>query len=430
MTEKLLPKAKALIDDTIPNFIKKTYDILEEGKFPDVIDWNSEGTALIIKKPTEFCQKVLPLYFKHNNLTSFIRQLNMYNFHKRRTQDIDHIYCHELFQRGKKHLLKEIKRKNHEHFHCIQKTFDALELIQNGQDTPNIAQENILLKNLNREALVRVSTLDKRLKDLNYQNQTLWSQICNQNEREELLKSLLINLMKQFGLSSSQLPSLMKNNPQLLIPTDKSSKELLLKTIQSQNFINTSQEQTKLISDRLNTGDFLPVENNISDNRDSSLLSVNTIPFYQNFQGFNSEPESKIIQSNNQNSMSTSIKKENYVQGQPYHDWNLENEYLKTFITADQRLNNEYIDSHVKTKNPELLGKRHPEFEKQCKNPFEPQSRQHWEEFEDTSLFIKKETPDKDALMMDEDNPKLGIFKNFKSEKIDPNATVDLMNFN
>jgi len=107
-------KIKTKTHDAIPSFIRKTYDILDERRFPEVIDWNSEGTALVIKNPTEFCQKVLPTYFKHNNLTSFVRQLNMYNFHKRRTQSLDHIYYHELFQNGKKHLLSQIRRKNQE----------------------------------------------------------------------------------------------------------------------------------------------------------------------------------------------------------------------------------------------------------------------------------------------------------------------------
>ena len=30
---------------------------------------------IIIKKPLEFADEVLPLYFKHNNLASFIRQV-------------------------------------------------------------------------------------------------------------------------------------------------------------------------------------------------------------------------------------------------------------------------------------------------------------------------------------------------------------------
>jgi hypothetical protein len=140
-------KSKIHSPDAIPSFIRKTYDILEERKFPEVIDWNAEGTAIVIKKPSEFCQKVLPTYFKHNNLTSFVRQLNMYNFHKRRTQNVDHVYYHDLFQRGKRYLLKEIKRKNHEHgSDKSQKSSEGLDTPQAGTDFSSLIYENQFLK--------------------------------------------------------------------------------------------------------------------------------------------------------------------------------------------------------------------------------------------------------------------------------------------
>ena len=84
-----------------------------------MICWSDEGKSFIIRDQTEFAKSLLPYYYKHSNMASFVRQLNMYDFHKVMNVEAGGLrgerdeveFAHPFFERGQDHLLDQIKRK-------------------------------------------------------------------------------------------------------------------------------------------------------------------------------------------------------------------------------------------------------------------------------------------------------------------------------
>ncbi|KAF1897599.1 hypothetical protein Lal_00032356 [Lupinus albus] len=94
---------------TPPPFLLKTYMVVEDPATDDVVSWNSEGTAFVVWQPAEFASDILPTLFKHNNFSSFVRQLNTYGFHKVATSRWE--FCNEKFKKGEREILREIRRR-------------------------------------------------------------------------------------------------------------------------------------------------------------------------------------------------------------------------------------------------------------------------------------------------------------------------------
>ncbi|CAB1096948.1 unnamed protein product [Ectocarpus sp. CCAP 1310/34] len=99
------------------SFLDKLWNILNEPHLSKHITWNKDGDGILINYPAQFAKAVLPKYYKHNNYQSFVRQLNIYGFHKtRHDDDGDEDSCefkHQNFRKGQRHLLGLIRRKGH-----------------------------------------------------------------------------------------------------------------------------------------------------------------------------------------------------------------------------------------------------------------------------------------------------------------------------
>ncbi|KAI8077228.1 uncharacterized protein B0P05DRAFT_572099 [Gilbertella persicaria] len=70
------------LQKNVPAFLNKLYSMVNDPESDDLICWADDGASFFVNRQEDFARKVLPRFFKHNKFSSFVRQLNMYGFHK------------------------------------------------------------------------------------------------------------------------------------------------------------------------------------------------------------------------------------------------------------------------------------------------------------------------------------------------------------
>ena len=87
---------------SVSTFLQKLFEICSSIEHREAIAWSEDGLSFEVVSRSEFEKVILPTYFKHANMNSFVRQLNMYDFHKTKQSNNEHCFTHQLFIRDKK----------------------------------------------------------------------------------------------------------------------------------------------------------------------------------------------------------------------------------------------------------------------------------------------------------------------------------------
>ncbi|ORZ00222.1 HSF-type DNA-binding-domain-containing protein [Syncephalastrum racemosum] len=131
-----------------------------EDKDEKLITWSPSGDQFVIHNLNEFPRTVLPQYFKHSNYPSFVRQLNMYGFHKvANARQIDKqmiAFQHPDFLRGDTNRLQRIKRNLRRHRTTALGPYERL-------ISPSRLQEN---NSKERDAAPLIAHMESALDDL------------------------------------------------------------------------------------------------------------------------------------------------------------------------------------------------------------------------------------------------------------------------
>ncbi|XP_036753753.1 heat shock factor protein 4 isoform X9 [Manis pentadactyla] len=155
----------------VPAFLGKLWALVGDPGTDHLIRWSPSGTSFLVSDQSRFAKEVLPQYFKHSNMASFVRQLNMYGFRKVVSieqggllrPERDYVeFQHPSFVRGREQLLERVRRK-----------VPALR-----SDDGRWRPEDLgrLLGEVHSLRGVQEST-EARLRELRQQNEILWREV-------------------------------------------------------------------------------------------------------------------------------------------------------------------------------------------------------------------------------------------------------------
>ncbi|EAT37718.1 AAEL010319-PA [Aedes aegypti] len=178
----------------VPAFLAKLWRLVEDPETNDLISWSTDGRSFIIQNQAQFAKELLPLNYKHNNMASFIRQLNMYGFHKITSIDNGGLrfdkdemeFTHPCFQKDHPYLLEHIKRK----------IANSKQQQQDDKSGLKVEAMNRVLTEM-KQMRGRQESLDTRFSSMKQENEALWREIAILRQKH-LKQQQIVNKLIQF----------------------------------------------------------------------------------------------------------------------------------------------------------------------------------------------------------------------------------------
>ncbi|XP_028858852.1 heat shock factor protein 2 [Denticeps clupeoides] len=204
----------------VPAFLTKLWTLVEDGDTNEFICWSQEGNSFLVLDEQRFAKEILPKFFKHNNMASFVRQLNMYGFRKvmhidmgvvKQERDGPIEFQHPYFKHGQDDLLEHIKRK-----------------VSAARPEENKIRQDDLSKILASVQNVhgKQETMDSRLATLKRENESLWREISDLRQKHSNQQKVIKELIQFIFtlVQNNRMLNLKRKRPLLLNGNGKKSK--------------------------------------------------------------------------------------------------------------------------------------------------------------------------------------------------------------
>jgi len=299
------------------SFLSKLYDILSDITYNEIIHWDDDGKRIIIADVINLCNIILPKFYKHHNYSSFVRQLNMYGFHKSKgIIKSGEGYEHENFSKNStKEEITQMSRRN-------KKMKILINYIKSNQKEDS--KENDILINGNEDDVL------KYLYEKNEEN--VQNSLSLKKEMEELKKENVL-LNQEIGMLKSIL-----NSHKLIL------EKILKKSNDGQNNIQKDTKMVKSLNDLFNKylyflriySPFVSIDNNTIVKQKTEASNNNEITEENDIKNIFENNKIAKIQSNiNDDCFIDDISLFNDKNEYPLLDLNLPNNYSsKSFFNV------------------------------------------------------------------------------------------------
>ncbi|XP_043929696.1 heat shock factor protein 2 isoform X2 [Protopterus annectens] len=206
----------------VPAFLSKLWTLVEDCDTNEFICWSQNGQSFLVLDEQRFSKEILPKYFKHNNMASFVRQLNMYGFRKvvhvdaafvKQEKDGPVEFQHPYFRQGAADLLENIKRK-------VSAT--------RPEDGKVRSEDLSRILNSAQQVQDKQESLDSWLSTLKMENESLWREMSDLRQKHAQQQQVIRKIVQFIvTLVQNNRISLKRKRP-LMINTNGSAKPNVL----------------------------------------------------------------------------------------------------------------------------------------------------------------------------------------------------------